>query len=156
MKGAWVFWVFVGLIVALVAVALLLWFLWWLWKRREQEVEPLGIELKGPALPEVPAVEEALPTPEPAAVAFAQDDLEAIEGIGPKIAGVLRAAGIATFTELANTTVDHLRQVLEQADPRLLRLADPATWPEQARLAAAGDWEALQTLQDELKGGRRE
>jgi hypothetical protein len=29
------------------------------------------------------------------------------------------------------------------------------TWPEQAKLAASGEWEALEKLQDELKGGKR-
>jgi hypothetical protein len=36
-----------------------------------------------------------------------------------------------------------------------LRLAHPATWPEQAALAATGEWEALEALQAKLKGGRR-
>jgi hypothetical protein len=31
---------------------------------------------------------------------------------------------------------------------------DPATWPKQAQLAADGQWEALETYQDELKGGK--
>jgi hypothetical protein len=31
---------------------------------------------------------------------------------------------------------------------------DPATWPEQAKLAAEGNWEELKKRQDELKGGR--
>ncbi len=79
------------------------------------------------------------------------DDLKLIEGIGPKVAGILQAAGIHTFTQLAQTEVGTLRRILEDAD---LRLADPATWPEQARLAAKGDWEGLKKLQDSLKGGR--
>lgn len=32
---------------------------------------------------------------------------------------------------------------------------DPDTWPEQTQLAAAGDWDGLDQLQDSLKGGRR-
>lgn len=79
------------------------------------------------------------------------DDLKLIEGIGPKIAGVLQEAGIHTFAQLARAEVDTLRRILEDAD---LRFADPATWPEQARLAAKGDWEGLKKLQDSLKGGR--
>jgi len=86
---------------------------------------------------------EAVP-PEP-------DDLKRIEGIGPKIAEVLRQAGITTFAQLAETEVDRLTQIVQAAG---LRLADPHTWPEQARLAAAGDWAALDVLQDELEGGR--
>jgi len=45
-----------------------------------------------------------------------------------------------------------LTQIVREAK---LSLADARTWPEQAALAAAGDWEKLKTLQDELKGGRR-
>jgi len=48
---------------------------------------------------------------------------------------------------------DNLRQILTEAG--LAALADPSTWPEQAGLAAAGKWDALKVLQDELKGGRR-
>jgi hypothetical protein len=82
-----------------------------------------------------------------------RDDLTRIEGIGPKIAGVLGGAGIATFAQLAATNVSRLEQILRDHE---LTLANPATWPEQARLAAAGNWAALERLQDELKGGRRE
>lgn len=149
MGGRWVLWMCAGLIPALAAVALLVWLLWWLWKRREQKEEIPDLEQKAPA------IEIAAPAPEPVAAAPAQDDLEIIEGIGPRIASVLREAGIATFAGLAGTDVAYLRQVLEQVDPRLLRLADPTTWPQQAHLAATGEWEALRKLQDELKGGRR-
>jgi predicted flap endonuclease-1-like 5' DNA nuclease len=89
--------------------------------------------------------------PEPLAPPSAPDDLAVIEGIGPKIAALLQDAGITTFTELAETEPARLESLLRDAD---LRLADPSSWPEQARLAAAGDWDALQSLQDRLKGGR--
>jgi predicted flap endonuclease-1-like 5' DNA nuclease len=82
------------------------------------------------------------------------DDLTLIEGIGPKISGALQAAGVTTFADLAAADEGRLRQILEAADPRLLRLANPATWPGQASLAAAGDWDALKALQDRLSGGR--
>jgi len=32
---------------------------------------------------------------------------------------------------------------------------NPETWPEQASLAAQGNWEGLSALQEELRGGRR-
>ena len=44
-------------------------------------------------------------------------------------------------------------EILRAANLR--RLADPATWPEQARYAAAGDWDGLKQFQATLKGGRR-
>jgi predicted flap endonuclease-1-like 5' DNA nuclease len=82
------------------------------------------------------------------------DDLRIIEGIGPKIAQLLNDAGIFTFAQLAEADVDTLRQILANAGSRF-RLASPETWPEQARLAANGAWDALESLQENLKGGRR-
>jgi hypothetical protein len=32
---------------------------------------------------------------------------------------------------------------------------DPTTWPEQAKLAAAGDWDAFNELTGELVAGKR-
>ncbi len=81
-----------------------------------------------------------------------QDDLVIIEGIGPKISSVLQANGITTFAQLADSHADQLQQILLKEG---LRLADPTTWPEQARLAAAGDWDGLNALQAQLKGGRQ-
>jgi predicted flap endonuclease-1-like 5' DNA nuclease len=81
------------------------------------------------------------------------DPLRKIEGIGPKIESILHEQGILTFRQLASTSPERLDQILEQAGPRF-RLADPSTWPAQARLAAEQDWEALKKLQDELSGGR--
>jgi len=85
----------------------------------------------------------------------APDDLRVIEGIGPRIAGVLNAGGIRTFQDLADAGVAEIEGILRDEDPRLLRLCKPDTWPEQAALAAAGDWDGLQALTDSLKGGRR-
>ncbi|MGD9315849.1 MAG: 4Fe-4S dicluster domain-containing protein [Anaerolineae bacterium] len=82
------------------------------------------------------------------------DDLVRIEGIGPKISEVLQGAGITTYAQLAGTDVDRIKQILEEADPKLLQLADPATWPRQAKLAASGKWEALEKWQARLKGGK--
>lgn len=83
------------------------------------------------------------------------DNLKRIEGIGPKIAQLLNDAGIMTFAQLAAADVTRLEQVLEKAGPNF-QLANPSTWPEQAKLATAEDWQALEVLQDQLKGGRRE
>ena len=99
------------------------------------------------ATPEVAETPEVVETPAKA------DDLELIEGIGPKIASVLTAAGIVTFADLAATETSRLAEILEQ-EPNL-RMADPGTWAEQAALAAAGDWDAFKALTDELKGGKR-
>ncbi len=82
------------------------------------------------------------------------DDLKKIEGIGPKIAGLLNEAGIASFADLAKATEKQLADVLQQAGARF-RLAKHDTWSEQAQLAADGKTEELKKLQDSLKGGKR-
>jgi predicted flap endonuclease-1-like 5' DNA nuclease len=82
----------------------------------------------------------------------AADDLKRIEGIGPKISGVLNAAGITTFAQLAESTVEELARIVEEGG---VKIAFPETWPEQASLAAAGKWEEFEALQDSLKGGRQ-
>ncbi len=84
-----------------------------------------------------------------------QDDLSFLDGIGPKISAVLRLAGITSFARLASTDIDRIREILEAENPNLLRLTDPSTWSEQARMASEGDWEALSALQNDLKNARR-
>jgi len=80
------------------------------------------------------------------------DNLVKIEGIGPKVAKTLNEAGILTFEDLANAKVEDIQKILTDAG---LRMMDATTWPEQARLAADGNWDALQSLQDNLSGGRK-
>ena len=107
-----------------------------------------------PAKPAARATATLVPAaPVSAAKSYDQGDLEAIEGIGPKIAGVLRDAGVTTFAQLAATEGSALSEILQAAS---IRLADPATWPEQAQLAADEKWDEFKALQDSLKGGRRE
>jgi predicted flap endonuclease-1-like 5' DNA nuclease len=81
------------------------------------------------------------------------DDLEIIEGIGPRIASLLTKHGITRFDQLALTPHEQLTEILTKA--KINHISDPATWSEQARLAAAQDWDGLKQLQDALKGGRR-
>ena len=80
-----------------------------------------------------------------------EDDLELVEGIGPKINGILKAGGIKSFQQLAAADPEDIKKLLTDAG---LRLGDPTSWPEQARLAAAGDLDGLQKYQEKLKGGR--
>ncbi len=98
-------------------------------------------EVKSIQLPAEPAIESA---PEP-------DDLAKIEGIGPKVKSVLIAAGISTFKQLSKTKAGVIKEILVNAGNRI---SNPATWPEQARLAAAGKWKELAEYQAQLKGGR--
>lgn len=81
------------------------------------------------------------------------EDLKIVEGIGPKIEQLLKNGGIKTWRDLAGTSVDRLKSILDAAGDRY-RIHDPGTWPEQAQLAADGDWEKLKEYQDFLEGGR--
>ena len=80
------------------------------------------------------------------------DDLTKIEGIGPKVAAILSEAGIATFEALSSARVEDIEKILTDAG---LQMMDATTWPQQAKLAAQGDWDALKKLQDKLSGGRK-
>jgi predicted flap endonuclease-1-like 5' DNA nuclease len=72
-----------------------------------------------------------------------QDDLTYIMGIGPKVSSVLKSAGINTFEKLGSTEVSRIREILDKENPNLLRLVDPETWPEQARMVLEGGLETL-------------
>lgn len=80
------------------------------------------------------------------------EDLKIVEGIGPKIEGILKAEGVNTWSDLAGTSVGRLKEILAAAGDRY-KLAKPNTWPKQAGLAAAGKWGELQEYQDYLDKG---
>ena len=82
------------------------------------------------------------------------DDLEIVEGIGPKIAELLRNSGIRTFAQLSNTPTDRIQSILNAGGGQF-RIANPGTWAEQADLAARNRWSALRSLQDVLVAGVR-
>lgn len=84
---------------------------------------------------------------------FKQDDLKAIEGIGPKIEGLLHDDNITTWKQLSEADVQTLKDILTKAGDRY-KLADPTTWPKQAEYAHNGQWKELQEYQDFLQGGR--
>jgi predicted flap endonuclease-1-like 5' DNA nuclease len=147
------------LIIVIVVIVLLIGWFWWSRRRQANAV----IAAMPPALPQTeklapiaptPATPtgEAIPEPPVAAEPANPDDLKRIEGIGPKIANLLQGAGFTTFNQLAAADVSELRAILNAAG--LAGLADPTSWPEQAQLAAAGQWAELETLQATLKGGR--
>jgi predicted flap endonuclease-1-like 5' DNA nuclease len=135
-SGGIPWWVWVILIVILLV---LLWF----WFGREEESEPAV---------EAPAAEPQATRSEELVSPVEADDLKKIEGIGPKVASLLNEAGITTFQGIVDAGAEKLEGILDEAG---LQMIDADTWPEQAKLAAVGDWEALAVLQDELKGGKR-
>lgn len=81
-----------------------------------------------------------------------RNDLEIIEGIGPKIAELLNSNGINTFAELSKASVVSLEAILESGGDRF-RIANPSTWAQQALLAAENKWAELKALQESLNGG---
>jgi hypothetical protein len=120
----WLLWVVLVIFLLIVLIG------WWTSRNKGEQVE-------------VPA--EA-PMEKPA------DDLTKLEGIGPKVAGILAEAGYTSFADLAKADPTEVDKVL---DANKLQMMDSAGWIDQAKLAAAGDMEGLAKLQDELKGGRK-
>lgn len=82
-----------------------------------------------------------------------QDDLKMVEGVGPKIEGLLNEGGIHTWADLANADLEEVQAILDAAGSRY-RMHNPATWAKQAQLAADAKWEELEAYQDRLDGGR--
>jgi large subunit ribosomal protein L21 len=70
-----------------------------------------------------------------------KDDIEIIEGLGPKMAQVLTAKGITTFAQIADAKADDLVAILKASGGRFIYTSVPS-WAEQAAL-----------LRDELVGG---
>lgn len=100
-----------------------------------------------------PASEElTIAVTDPEAAVGSADDLEIIDGIGPKIAGALRAAGIDSFKKLANATEEQLRQILTGAQVRYPGTTLPF-WAQQAAYAARQDWEGFKKYNADRKAG---
>jgi large subunit ribosomal protein L21 len=97
-----------------------------------------------------PAAKKA--APKAAAKKSAADDLTKIEGIGPKAAEAIVAAGIATFADLGKAKVAAIQTILDEADGKFGAM-NPGSWPKQSKLAAAGKWDELKKWQDEMDGG---
>jgi predicted flap endonuclease-1-like 5' DNA nuclease len=96
---------------------------------------------------------EQLVTPSIRSQARVWDDLARLEGIGPKMASALAAAGIDSFERLSHTSEDEIRAAIRAAG---LRFAPSLpTWPQQAAYAARGDWDGLAAYQQTLVGGRK-
>ncbi len=78
------------------------------------------------------------------------DDLTKIEGVGPKIAETLTAAGLATYADVAGSDAKKIAEIIEGVRGNHI----PDTWPAQAKLAADGNWDELKTMQDQMDGGK--
>jgi small subunit ribosomal protein S1 len=89
----------------------------------------------------------------PAKTAKSGDNLKIVEGIGPKIEEHLNAAGITTYAELADTSVEKLQEILDNAGSAY-KIHDPSTWAEQSAMARDGKMAELKAWQDQLNGGK--
>ncbi|CAH1002177.1 hypothetical protein LEM8419_03094 [Neolewinella maritima] len=81
------------------------------------------------------------------------NDLTVIEGVGPAIAGLLSASGLNSWRALADADQDFVQGILNDAGPNY-KVHNPGTWSKQAALAADGNWDELEQLQNELQGGK--
>lgn len=82
-----------------------------------------------------------------------QDDLKVVEGIGPKIEGMFKNAGIKTWKALSETSVADCQKVLDGGGTRY-QVHDPASWPMQSKMAYEGKWKELLKWQDEHDHGK--
>ena len=107
----------------------------------KQETPSSTVSSSAPEAPVVPVAEQSK-----------ADDLVIIEGIGPKRAAALVAAGITTFAELARTDKARLEEIMTGAGMSL----EPGieTWPMQADLLAKGDTAGFNALTVRLVAGR--
>lgn len=119
---------------------------------KEEEVADTPPVMEAAAAPaEEPKAEEA-PKPK-ASKKKGADKLTKIEGIGPKIESLLKDAGITTFALLSEADPEKIREILLAAGNRY-KMHNPTTWPKQAAMAAADQWDELKEYQDRLDGGK--
>ncbi len=89
-----------------------------------------------PKVEEVKAeVKKEAPKAAPKKTEAKGDDLKKLEGVGPKLAEILNEAGIATYADLAGTSIEKMKEILEAAGSRYAS-KDPAPWIEQAKSMA--------------------
>ncbi len=82
-----------------------------------------------------------------------EDDLKLVEGIGPKIEELFKAAGLKTWAAVAKSKPEALKEILVAAGERF-QMHDPGTWPKQAQMMVDEKWAELKAYQEnELDGG---
>jgi predicted flap endonuclease-1-like 5' DNA nuclease len=108
---------------------------------------PAPAEAAAAVTPPVPPPPAASPAPAPAEPPA--DNLALIEGIGPKSADALKAAGITTFAQIAAMTPAELDKAVK--DHNVPLVGSTEHWPRQAEIAASGDLTALHDFQTRLK-----
>lgn len=87
--------------------------------------------------------------------ALKADNLQVVEGIGPKMESVLKDNGLQTWSDLASKSGAELKAILSSEKyGRKYQIIDPGTWADQAALARDGNWDRLITMQKALDTGR--
>lgn len=123
-------------------------------KPKVEETVALAKEEVKEETPKKEAKKEVAPKKEAKAKAKASkgDDLTKIEGVGPKAAEYLAAAGLDTFAKVAKAKSDKMKEILTEASSRMGHL-DPTSWSKQAKMAADEKWDELKEWQESVKGG---
>lgn len=114
----WIWFLLIGLVIVVAVI-------WTLYEEGESGKTQDEAAVQTVAAPTRAVATESTPAPE-----VRPDDLKRVNGIGPKIEQLLKRNGIMTFAQLAETDVSRIQALLDEAD---YDLADPTTWPEQAR-----------------------
>jgi len=78
-----------------------------------------------------------------------ENSLTVVKGIGPKIQSLFYKNNIRSWSALAECDIERCQEILD-AGGNSFSMHDPATWPEQARLAAEGEWKELYDWQNHL------
>ena len=127
-------------------------------KKEAKEAPKAALKKEAKEAPKAAVKKEAKEAPKAAVkketkAKSAGDNLTKVEGIGPKIKEILWNAGVMTFADLAAKSADEVKEILLAEGTRYNRI-DPTTWPAQAKMAAAGEWDKLKEWQDKLDGGK--
>ena len=89
-----------------------------------------------------------------AAVNSSKQDLTKVEGIGPKIEGLLNKKSVYSYAQLSNCSHSFLEKMIKEAGPAFTTHRGMTnTWPAQAKLAEMNEWDELNKWQSVLKGG---
>ena len=122
----------------------------WLWSRREAMADNDAVAA-GAAEEAVQEAEELVKRTIVRRDDDAQaepDNLTKINGIGAVFETMLNDAGIRSYATLARASVEELEAIIEASGRS--RPGRLETWPQQAELAAKGDWDGLKRFVDQL------
>jgi hypothetical protein len=128
-------------IVLMLTVSFLMgWFFRYLWSMR-------GVDFTENSAPT-----ETVARPERFA-RYTENDLQIVEGIGPKIEELLKTHGVKNWYDLSAASVPHLRDILQKGGERF-QMHEPSSWPDQVSLALENRWSELLEYQTLIPGGR--